>query len=346
MFDRVPRQARILALLAVFALGLALATNALIARLLTVDASKLAEASRRGTAVASSSPSEGEDQATTGEAAAAEPAESSRSSSQRPRRLGWYQDPIVARNLFDSANAIKDVEPGGPGGEGDSDDGPKSELDAVLISTSVASDPAWSTALISVSSGPREVYRRNEELLTATIVDIRAPWLDETGSHHPARVVVIRDGRREYLEVGEAPKPGARRKGDKKEAKASKKPKRKSGRHTWDGIHDLGGGKYSVEQSEIDYALANLDKLSREARIVPNFADGQTNGFKVFSIRRSSALRKMGLKNNDVLTSVNGFDLSDTEKALEIYSKLQSDKSFSLEILRNGEPMTLEYSVQ
>jgi general secretion pathway protein C len=54
----------------------------------------------------------------------------------------------------------------------------------------------------------------------------------------------------------------------------------------------------------------------------------------------------MGLKNNDVLTSVNGFDLSNTNKALEIYSKLQSDKNFTLEILRNGEPMTMEYSVQ
>ena len=345
MFDRVPRQARILALLAVFALGLALATNALVARLLTVDADKLALASRSGTAVATSSPSEGDGDADGAEAAAAEPAESSRSSSQRPRRLAWYQDPIIARNLFDSANALSGIPEDGPKDGDDSDDGAKSDLDAALVSTAVASDPLWSTALISVSSGPKEVFRNGEDILAATIVDIRAPWLDEDGAHHPARVVVMRDGRREYLEVGEAPKPGARRKGDDKQAKA-KAPKKKSGRHTWDGIRDLGGGKYSVEQAEIDYALSNLDKLSREARIVPNFADGQTNGFKVFSIRRNSALRKMGLKNNDVLTSVNGFDLSDTEKALEIYSKLQSDKSFSLEILRNGEPMTLEYSVQ
>lgn len=332
-------------MLAVFALGLALATNALVARLLTVDADKLALASRRGTAVAASSPAEGGDEATGGETADAELAESSRSSSQRPRRLAWYQDPIIRRNLFDSANALSGIPEGGPKeGSGD-DDGAKSDLDAVLISTAVASDPVWSTALISVASGPKEVYRHGEALLTATIVDIRSPWLDEDGSHHPARVVVIRDGNREFIEVGEAPKPGARRK-DGKDSKAKAKPKKTSGRHTWDGIHDLGGGKYSVEQSEIDYALSNLDKLSREARIVPNFADGSTNGFKVFSIRRNSALRKMGLKNNDVLTSVNGFDLSDTEKALEIYSKLQSDKSFSLEVLRNGEPMTLEYSVQ
>ncbi len=80
--------------------------------------------------------------------------------------------------------------------------------------------------------------------------------------------------------------------------------------------------------------------------MVPNFADGQPNGWKVFSIRRTSALRQMGIKNNDVLTAVNGHDLSNTEKALEVYGKLQSEKSFSLEVLRNGEPMTLEYEVR
>ena len=94
------------------------------------------------------------------------------------------------------------------------------------------------------------------------------------------------------------------------------------------------------------YALDNLDKMAREARVVPNFADGKTNGFKVFAIRRNSALRNMGLKNNDVLTSVNGFDLSNTEKALEIYSKLQSEKSLSLEVLRDGQPVTLEYDIR
>jgi general secretion pathway protein C len=341
MFDRVPRQARILALLAVFALGSALAVNALVARLLTVDPDKLAAVRSSGPAVTASDGGAGAEQGEDG-AAAVEASDPPRSSSQRPRRLAWYQDPIIRRNLFDSSGT--EIPTGGAGGGADGEE-VKSELDAVLVSTSVASDPDWSTALLAVSSGPVELYRINDAILTATVHDIRSPWLDAEGNHHPARVVVMRDGQKEYIDAGAAVRPGARKKGDGK-AKKKDKPKRASGRHTWDGIHDLGGGKYMVEQSEIDYALGNLDKLSREARIVPNFQDGQTNGFKVFSIRRNSALRKMGLKNNDVLTSVNGFDLSDTEKALEIYSKLQSDKSFSLEVLRNGEPTTLEYTVQ
>ncbi len=338
----------ILALLGLVALGLALGTNALFARLLVVDADKLAAArSRAPSPVArSGSPSgdDDDDRGSDGVASAGDDGDRAGGKTRRPGRRGKkdFSGPITRRNLFDSAaTPVKEGPKADP-----TDEAKKSDIDAVLISTAVASDPIWSTAMVSVASSAAEPYRIGDPLADATVVDIRSPWLDVTGAHHPARIIVLRDGQREYIEAGGKPKPGARRKTKDKDKDDDKKPTRRSGRHTWDGIHDLGGGKYSVEQSEVDYALGNLDKLSREARVVPNFSDGQTNGWKVFSIRRNSALRKMGLKNNDVLTTVNGFDLGNTEKALELFGKLQSEKSFSLEILRNGEPMTLEYSVQ
>jgi general secretion pathway protein C len=340
MLDRVPRPVWILSLLALVAFGLALGTNAVVARLMIVDAGRLASVREGGpdrVAGRSGDPDRG-DAGVVADAQAGSP--SRRSTSFGPRRLNYFQDPIVRRNLF---NSEAGPTPPGPDPGPRGPEVPKSEIDAVLISTAVADDPVWSTATLSVSSKSAEPYRIGDALADATVIDIRSPWLDVDGEHHPARVIVLRDGKEEYIDAGGKPKAGARRK-PKKDDK--EKPVRRSGRHTWDGIKDLGDGKYSIDQSEIDYALSNLDKLSREARVVPNFSDGQTNGWKVFSIRRNSALRKMGLKNNDVLTAVNGMDLSDTEKALEVYSRLQSDKSFSLEILRNGEPMTLEYNVQ
>ncbi len=343
MLDRVPRPIWILSLLAMIALGLALGTNALVARLMVVDAGRLAAAHDAAPGAVARSTPDGEG-APTGETVAADTSSSRRDRAKRPRRLNYFQDPILRRNIFNSAAGPEAPTPAPGGPEGP--DVPKSEIDAVLISTAVASDPVWSTAIVSVASSGAEPYRIGDPIADATVVDIKAPWLDIEGTHHPARLIVLRDGQHEYIDAGGKPKAGSKRKPKKEDGDKKKKKKRTSGRHTWDGIHDLGGGKYSVDQSEIDYAMGNLDKLSREARVVPNFADGQTNGWKVFSIRRNSALRKMGLKNNDVLTSVNGMDLGDTEKALEVYSKLQSDKSFTLEVLRNGEPTTLEYTVQ
>jgi hypothetical protein len=339
MLDRLPRPVFIMALLALLALGLAFGTNAIVAGKLSVAPERLASAARTGPSQQSAG---GQSTGGEGQEAESTAATDSGRKSTFTQRLNWFQNPIVARNLFDSANALagKKDTPKSDDPEGEAQ---KSDLDIVLIATSAASEPAWSTALMTVSSGPPTLFYMAEVVLDAEIVEIHNPWLDSASVHHPGRVVFVRDGQREFIDIGGTPKAGARRKGKPKKKDTKKK---RGGRHKWDGITSLGGGKYGIEQSEIDYAMANLDKLSREARVVPNFADGAPNGFKVFSIRRTSALRKMGLKNNDVMTSVNSFDLSNSSKALEIYSKLQSDKNFTLEILRNGEPMTLEYSVQ
>jgi general secretion pathway protein C len=313
-------------ILTVFALGAALGTNALLAKLLTPSPAALAAARSAGSSVATA------EELATEPPAVPEPVATS-SGSQGKKQLRHYLDPIQRRNIFDSeASATPIKEPINVGDEVRK----KSELDATLISTMEAADKKWSTALIAVAGKGPAVYMIDELLLTATIRDIKRP--DKANC---ARIIVLNGGELEYISACDEKK----RRGPKASAAKSDRPKKKGGRHKYE-VKDLGNGKFEIPQSDIDYALGNLDKLGREARVVPNFADGRPNGWKVFSIRRTSALRQMGIKNNDVLTAVNGHDLSNTEKALEIYAKLQTDKSFTLEILRNGEPMTLEYDVR
>ncbi len=337
MLERIPRPVRILAILAILAFSFAMLANAGFARLLRVDPARLAAIRSGVKAPTAPSPS---DAVADGADGADEGAKASPRRAAGPKRLDYFQKPIVDRHIFNSAanpNIIE--EPGEP-----TEDLVPSEIDAVLVSTSVAVPMNWSTALLAVQSGPPELFRIGESVLEATIVEIYGPWLDSNGNHHAARIIVKRNEQREYLDVGEAKrKTGGRKVASKDDAKPATPAA--SGRHTY-AIKECGDNRFCVPQKDIEYALANLDKMAREARVVPNFADGATNGFKVFSIRRNSALRQMGLKNNDVLTGVNGFDLSNTEKALEIYSKLQNEKSFTLELLRNGKPVTMEYSVE
>lgn len=333
MWKRIPKPVQILALLAVLALGSALGVNALVAKLLTVDPSRLA-------AARSSSPPPAA-MARNSEPDAAEEPQADAAPSRAEvaaRGLPWYKRPILARNIFDSAASGTDYS-GDDEGPGEGEVTRQSTLDATLLATAVAIPREYSTALISTGSGMPDLYRIGEPLLTATIHDILRPTMDR-----PARIIVMNNGELEFIEVGGKKAKGRDHKRDAK--KPTKGAKKRGGRHTWDGISDLGGNRYAVEKGELDYALGNLDKLSREARVVPNFADGQTNGFKIFSIRRNSAPRKLGLKNNDVLTAINGNSLGDMSKAMSLYSKLSSESSFTLEVLRNGEPVTLEYEVR
>jgi general secretion pathway protein C len=330
MLDRIPRPVQIMMILAVFALGAALGTNAMLAKVLTPSPAKLAAARSAAAPSVVADAARGGDGADVPEAP--EPVLSAQAGGKK--LLAHYLSPIKRRNIFDS-EANPDAAPPTPGPQDPDEVTKKSEINATLISTMEAADPSWSTALIAAAGKGPAVYMIGEQILTAKIRDIKRPLKDQC-----ARVILENNGELEYLsacdEKGKKPKAVASK------AKDKKKP---GGRHKY-SIEDKGNGKFDIPQGDIDYVLGNLDKLGREARVVPNFADGSPNGWKVFSIRRTSALRQMGIKNNDVLTAVNGHDLSNTEKALEVYGKLQSDKSFSLEVLRNGEPMTLEYEVR
>ncbi len=250
---------------------------------------------------------------------------------RRSRKPGLdsFMKPIMDRSLFDSSK-VGSSGTAIAGAEGEEQEA--TDLGATLILTSVAEDPHWSTALILVEGDDAtpEIFVVGDALADAKVDEIAR-----------RRVYVLRqNGAREYLEIGgEKPKKkGSSKKSDDK--------KKRRGRIDWtEGVTKLSDTHYQVERGAIENGLANLDRLSRDARVVPNFVDGKSNGFKVFGIKRNSAYKTLGLKNNDVITGVNGMELTSPDKALEVYSKLQNESSISLDVVRKGEAVTMEYDI-
>ena len=116
--------------------------------------------------------------------------------------------------------------------------------------------------------------------------------------------------------------------------------------HTWDGIREESSGRYVIELTTMDFALQRLDLLSREARLVPNYSGGKPRGFKLFGIRRDGLLDLLGLRNGDLLTRVNDLPLTSPEGAMEIYTQLADEETFTVAIERGGLPQTLEYRIE
>ena len=88
--------------------------------------------------------------------------------------------------------------------------------------------------------------------------------------------------------------------------------------------------------------MTNLNHLATQARIVPARKE---NGFKLFSIKPGSIYKKIGLKNGDIIKSINGIDLSSPDKALEAYQRLRSADKLSLDIVRRGKKESLDYTI-
>jgi general secretion pathway protein C len=100
-----------------------------------------------------------------------------------------------------------------------------------------------------------------------------------------------------------------------------------------------------VPREVVDAVLANPMAYSKGARVVPSIKDGKPNGMKLYAIRPNSLYAKLGLKNGDTLKTINGFDMTSADRALEVYTKLRDATSLELEIDRRGVPITVNIKI-
>ena len=194
-------------------------------------------------------------------------------------------------------------------------------------------DPRWAVAIIrdvdDKSVGP---YTIGSKIRDALISDI-----DE------ARVYLEVGGRKEYLDlIDKAPATptGA------PVAAVTAPPADPLMAELDRGIKKIGEHNYEVQRQTVDSLLGNMSLLSRSARIVPEIRDGKAAGFRLFSVRPDGPFAKIGLQNGDVISAINGLDMTSPDKALEVYTKLKSASHLSVGLERNGQKINKEYNIR
>ena len=112
------------------------------------------------------------------------------------------------------------------------------------------------------------------------------------------------------------------------------------------GIKKLADHKYELQRSTLESVLANIPLLSSSARSVPEMKDGKAAGLRLSAVRPQGPFGLIGMQNGDVISSINGLEMTSPEKALEVYAKLKSASHLSLGMERNGQKITKEYSIR
>jgi general secretion pathway protein C len=112
------------------------------------------------------------------------------------------------------------------------------------------------------------------------------------------------------------------------------------------GIKKTGEHTYDIQRSTLESVLGNMSLLSRSARIVPEIRDGKAAGFRLYSVRPEGPFAKIGMQNGDVISAINGLEITSPEKALEVYAKLKSASHLSVGLERNGARVTKDYSIR
>lgn len=103
---------------------------------------------------------------------------------------------------------------------------------------------------------------------------------------------------------------------------------------------------FTVSEADLNEALDNLPQLLSQARAVPYFRNGQSIGMRLFAIRKGSMYEKLGLRNGDIIMSVNENNVGDPAQALKIFEKLKSERDIELVVERAGVEKTLNYSIK
>lgn len=100
------------------------------------------------------------------------------------------------------------------------------------------------------------------------------------------------------------------------------------------GVSQVDDRTWIIQRDEFDKQMANLNCVATKARMVPAIKDGKPRGFKLYAIKPESLYAKIGFNNGDLITKINGQDISTPDKALEVYGILKSAETIEIEIER------------
>lgn len=99
--------------------------------------------------------------------------------------------------------------------------------------------------------------------------------------------------------------------------------------------------KRTLRRAHIENAASNIKNLSSQA-----YLKRHSDGLLLTRIRPNSIFRRMGLRNGDVITNINGRSIYSIEDALNIWEDLRESSNVNLGIKRRGRTRTIEYTIR
>lgn len=251
-------------------------------------------------------------------------------SSEAPSRAERSASAILKRNAFDSVTGPlegkpppKDAEEVQEKGE----TGPCSQGEVRVITE--ADDPAFSFATVVYNARSRLVRVGDDvEGKRLERIEWDRIWLSSGGASCWLRLGGP------GLAAGGAPKPAADAAtgAAKPPAAAPVAPANLAA-----GVTRVGENSFALEGKATEEMRNLQGAMMKGARVVA----GQ--GVR---ITRATNLSMLGFERNDLVKTVNGFDMTDPDQAVEAYGKMKTARKVQVRIERGGKELTLDYELR
>lgn len=221
-----------------------------------------------------------------------------------------YYAPITAKDVF---NPPRPAEPGG--------EPPVAPISAKLLGTAPGAGIDSFAVIEDGGNKTQQLYRIGDKLQNRTLSGVE--W-DR---------VVLKSGRgEEILQIIEPnSKPG---------------PPPAAPAEGTSSVQQRSENEFVIDRAEVDKAMENMNQLFTQIRAVPHFQDGKAAGFRLFAIKQDSVFEKIGLKNGDIITRINGNELTDPARAMGLIQELRNQGRITVDVNRNRQLSTLNYEIR
>jgi type II secretion system protein C len=99
-------------------------------------------------------------------------------------------------------------------------------------------------------------------------------------------------------------------------------------------------------QSTVGDKLSDIEIMLTKAVIEPYAINDQVEGLRITGLENIRGAEEIGLKNGDIIRTVNGHRLTSKQKAYQIFKKARSQEAMNIELLRDNETKTLSFSLK
>ncbi|HXG27848.1 MAG TPA: type II secretion system protein GspC [Nevskiales bacterium] len=221
---------------------------------------------------------------------------------------------IAAANLFGQRQATGTAAPV---------DAPETALNLKLKGILAFGSETASRALIADASGREKPYAVGDDVPGGAVLK----------AIHADRVILERSGRFETLRLERNKSGGS--------AAANYSPPAVAPTATAGGT----GGEATTLAELRNELLREPGKASQYVRLQPVYSDGKLQGYRLYPGVNRALFQQVGLRAGEMVTSVNGVQLDDAAKALQLLGDLREVSELTLTLDRGGETRTLNLNL-
>ena len=110
-------------------------------------------------------------------------------------------------------------------------------------------------------------------------------------------------------------------------------------------IETISEGKIVLSKSGVLKEANNIYKSLQGVKIKPHYQSDKVVGLMVDGITQGSIIEEAGIRNKDVIKSVNSQRIDSYQKALQVFRKVRNQPEIKVNLLREGQDKTLLYQI-